>query len=119
MEDGAQNDERVMEIVSIALRQPPIERDPYLRLACQNDESLYRETVEVMKQKERLGSFMERPLIRDVDHGRPFEIGQIISDRYEIVLEIGEGGMGFVYEATDRKRNLQIAIKAAKPGFHR
>jgi eukaryotic-like serine/threonine-protein kinase len=117
MEDGARNDERVMAVVSIALRRSLAEREPYLRLACEDDESLYREAVDLVKRQERLGSFMEHPLIHDCR--RPFEIGQVISNRFEIIKEIGEGGMGFVYEAFDRKRNQRIAIKAAKPGFHR
>ena len=48
----------------------------------------------------------------------PF-VGKVIDDRYEIQQRIGEGGMGVVYEAIDRKRNLRIAIKSAKPGFQR
>ena len=106
-----------MAVVSIALRRSLAEREPYLRFACEDDESLYREAVELVKRQERLGSFMEHPLIQD--HRRPFEVGQVISNRFEIIKEIGEGGMGFVYEAFDRKRNQRIAIKAAKPGFHR
>jgi serine/threonine-protein kinase len=43
----------------------------------------------------------------------------VISERFEVIREIGEGGMGVVYEAFDRKRNLRIAIKSAKPGFQR
>jgi len=119
MENISENDERVMAIVSMALRQPPAKRESYLRVACDNDESLYRETVEVVKREERLGSFLEHPPIHNSDHGRPFEIGQVISDRYEIIREIGEGGMAVVYLAFDKKRNQRIAIKAAKPGFHR
>ena len=38
---------------------------------------------------------------------------------WESAAQIGEGGMGVVYEAIDRKRNLRIAIKSAKPGFQR
>lgn len=106
-----------MAVVSIALRQSLTERESYLRLACENDQALYREAVELVKRQERLGSFMEHPLIED--HRRPLEIGQIISNRFEILRAIGEGGMGFVYEAFDRKRNQRIAIKAAKPGFYR
>jgi serine/threonine-protein kinase len=108
-----------MAIVSIALKQPAEQREPYLRLACENDEKLYCETADLVRRNANLGSFMERPLINDIDGRRPFRIGQVISDRFEILREIGEGGMAFVYEAFDRKRNQRIAIKAAKPGFHR
>ena len=117
MEDSARNDERVMAVVSIALRQSSTDRDSFLRLACENDDELYREAAELVKRQERLGSFMEHSLIQD--HRRPFEIGQVISNRFEIIREMGEGGMGFVYEAFDRKRSQRIAIKAAKPGFYR
>ena len=106
-----------MAVVSIALRQSSTDRDSFLRLACENDDELYREAAELVKRQERLGSFMEHSLIQD--HRRPFEIGQVISNRFEIIREMGEGGMGFVYEAFDRKRNQRIAIKAAKPGFYR
>jgi tetratricopeptide (TPR) repeat protein len=43
----------------------------------------------------------------------------VIGERFEIIREIGEGGMGIVYEAFDRKRNQRIAIKSAKLGFRR
>ena len=117
MEEGSTNDDRVMAVVSVALRQSSAQRESYLRLACKDDDNLYREAVELVKRQEQLGSFMEHTLIHD--RRRPFEIGQVISNRFEIVQEIGEGGMGFVYEAFDRKRTQRIAIKAAKPGFYR
>jgi len=117
MADHADKDERVMAVVSIALRRSAAERESYLRLACESDESLYRDAIELVMRQERLGSFMEHPLIHD--QPPPFEVGNIISNRFEILRSIGEGGMGFVYEAFDRKRNRRIAIKAAKPGYHR
>jgi tetratricopeptide (TPR) repeat protein len=69
--------------------------------------------------EERMGSFLLLPAIATREFPRPFATGQIISERFEIVREIGEGGMGVVYEAFDRKRHQRIAIKSAKPGFHR
>jgi eukaryotic-like serine/threonine-protein kinase len=33
-------------------------------------------------------------------------------DRFQILRRIGSGGMGTVYEALDRERNVHIAIKA-------
>ena len=117
MINSAQNDERVAAIVSKALRQPPAKRESYLRFACNDDPELYQETAEAVKWEERMGSFLLLPAIATFP--RPFAAGQIISERFEILREIGEGGMGVVYEAFDRKRNHRIAIKSAKPGFHR
>ena len=120
MEKSEEHDKRLMAIVSIALRQPPMERQRYLRLACEEDELLCQESAELVKQEENCGDFMKSSPIRNLDHQRPFEIGQLLAlDRFEIVREIGEGGMAFVYEAFDRKRNQRIAVKAAKTGFHR
>jgi len=119
MVNSAQNDERVAAIVSKALRQPPAKRESYLRFACNDDQELYKETAAAVKWEERMGSFLLLPAIATREFSRPFETGQIISERFEIVREIGEGGMGVVYEAFDRKRGQRIAIKSAKPGFHR
>jgi serine/threonine protein kinase/tetratricopeptide (TPR) repeat protein len=119
MINSSENDERVAAIVSKALRQPPAKRESYLRFACNDDQELYQETAAAVKWEERMGSFLLLPAIATRESPRPFETGQIISERFEIRREIGEGGMGVVYEAFDRKRNQRIAIKSAKPGFHR
>ena len=119
MKTSVERDERVMTILANALQKPPAEREPYMRMACNNDEDLYREVVEAMEWEARMGSFLLEPWVEFAKLARPFQAGQVIEERFEIVREIGEGGMGIVYEAFDRKRDLKIAIKAAKPGFQR
>jgi len=119
MEKNAAHDERVMSIVAMALRQPPSEREAYIRLSCESDRQLYEEISEAVDWEGRMGSFLLHPMIAFQEFARPFEAGQVIAERFEIVREIGEGGMGIVYEAFDRKRKQRIAIKSAKPGFHR
>jgi serine/threonine protein kinase/tetratricopeptide (TPR) repeat protein len=119
MVNSAENDERVAAIVSKALRQPPAKRESYLRFACDDNQELYQETAAAVMWEERMGSFLLLPAIATREFPRPFEAGQIISERFEVLREIGEGGMGVVYEAFDRKRSQRIAIKSAKPGFHR
>jgi predicted Ser/Thr protein kinase len=119
MVNSAEKDERVAAIVSKALRQPPAKRESYLRFACNDNQELYQETAAAVMWEERMGSFLLLPAIATREFPRPFEAGQIISERFEVLREIGEGGMGVVYEAFDRKRSQRIAIKSAKPGFHR
>ena len=119
MESAAQHDQRVMELVDLVLERPPAEREPLLDSACAGDSELYREVQEMVDGEERMASFLRHPMISLTDFPRPFKPGEVVAERFEILREIGEGGMGVVFEAFDRKRGLLIAIKAAKPGFHR
>jgi serine/threonine protein kinase len=51
----------------------------------------------------------------------PLKVGSVINKRFELTLEIGEGGMGAVYKAIDRvsqeaeARNYYVAVKVLKP----
>jgi len=119
METSPKHDERVMQLVAEARRQSPAEREAFLRQECETDPILYQEVADTLRWDDRMGSFLQAPLIKLVVVARPFQTGEVIDGRFEIVRVIGEGGMGVVYEAIDRKRNLRIAIKSAKPGFQR
>jgi serine/threonine protein kinase/tetratricopeptide (TPR) repeat protein len=47
----------------------------------------------------------------------PLPPGSIFAARYQIIEELGKGGMGRVYRAWDRKLDEEIAIKFIKPGL--
>lgn len=115
-------DEHVMALAAEALKTPPGSRAVFLRNACRNDDDLYREVSEIVTWEERMEDFLSRPLIEFVDleaWERVFAPGETIAERFEIRRCVGEGGMGVVYEAFDRKRKQRIAIKCARPGFGR
>jgi len=41
--------------------------------------------------------------------------GSVFAGRYQIIEELGKGGMGKVYRAIDKKLNEQVALKLIKP----
>src|SRR6267378_7281954 len=75
-----------------------LERDAYLDGACGDDPSL-RAAVESLLQHHREDSFLENPAlgpqktIRVQDSPVAEAVGSII-DRYKLLQQIGEGGMG-------------------------
>jgi serine/threonine protein kinase len=119
MEPNPDFDCKVMCMLAMARECAPEARKQYLSDACGEDSDLLHEVAEVLAWEERMGSFLHRPLLQSMELARPFKAGDVVAGRFDIVRVIGEGGMGVVYEAFDRRRRLRIAIKAAKPGFQR
>ena len=48
-----------------------------------------------------------------------FEPGELLENRFRVLREVAQGGMGIVYEAVDEKLDRRIAIKCAKSGFRK
>ena len=44
-----------------------------------------------------------------------FQIGDLIKNRYKVLAELGQGGMGVVYKCFDEDAGIQVALKALPP----
>lgn len=119
MPSKAQDDDLVMNLVELALSRPAEERAVYLQSACEGDTELLTQVWQYVEWEERMNGFLLDPLFDPAEIEHPFEPGELLCDRFRIVREVAQGGMGIVYEATDEKLDRCIALKCAKTGFRK
>lgn len=117
MKQNVHDDDLVMNLVEMALASPPEERETCLLSACGGDTQLLETVWEYVKWEQRMEGFLRSPLHHTAPMEHPFLPGDYLQERFRIVREVAQGGMGIVYEATDEKLKRRIALKCAKRGF--
>jgi len=119
MFNNLSDDDLLMSLLETALSYPPEQREAYLLRACADDPAVREEVWKYVQAEQRMNGFLLEPLFSLDSDPSLLKPDQILEARFRIVREIGQGGMGVVYEAIDDKLGRRIAIKCAKAGFHK
>ena len=92
-----------------ALDQPADARRAWLRQACGDEEELLRDAEALLDAHDTAGDFLEQPAQLDPADLDTLPAGTMLGS-YRIGRELGRGGMGVVYLATDNL-DRDVAIK--------
>jgi serine/threonine protein kinase len=113
------------ELFHSALELPQGERGDFLERTCGGDVSLRAQIEELIETYDEAESFMETPPILDEASAGALResdeeaLAGLRLGAYEVIREIGRGGMGTVYLAAraDEEFRKQVAIKLITAGF--
>ncbi len=115
------NWQKVREIFDAALRRRPEERPGFVNEVCGDDKTLLAEVESLLSSLGSADSFMETPAVAKVAHMIEVETKKLKTGKcfghYEIMNQIGFGGMGEVYLARDKKLDRKVAIKILNEEF--
>ena len=112
--------QKLKELFQSALERPPVERSSFLDEACATDPTLRLQVESLISSHQNAGSFIE---------SSPFANPELITGNqaviapgqrlgaYEVVRQIGHGGMGDVYLAQDIRLNRKAALKLLRSEF--
>ena len=106
--------QKVKELLDAALKRSPDERRRFVGENYNGDEAVRREVESLLANAEDAAVFLEQPAVGEVAEAirqdKNLERGKCFG-HYEIIEQIGAGGMGEVYLAEDKKLDRQVAIK--------
>lgn len=109
------------EIFQAAVKIAPEQRSAYLDKACGVDLELRREVESLMQAHDATGHFLRDPVIRPQptsDYDSVAERPGATIGRYQLMEQIGEGGMGLVFVAEQQEPiRRKVALKIIKPGM--
>jgi serine/threonine protein kinase/Tfp pilus assembly protein PilF len=126
---SSSNWQKIEEIFDEAAELPRAEREAFLNEACGDDADLRREVEALLAADEQSNDFIESPIIASntlanllpdnlEDSVAPHFLGKRVG-AYELVRELGRGGMGAVYlgRRADSEFRKQVAVKLVKRGM--
>ncbi len=114
---------QLRELFRVALECEPSQRAAYLDQACANDATLQAEIESLLASHDRAEDFIETPAFTDTVKAITELSAKPIAGRrigaYQLVREIGRGGMGTVYLAqrADEQFRKFVAIKLMRRGM--
>jgi serine/threonine protein kinase len=102
--------QKVRDILEQALELGPEKRGRFLDVVCAYDRTLRSEVESLLSADGKASSgFLDSPLARSTLLSPGMRLGD-----YEIVSQIGSGGMGMVYQARDLRLSRFVAIKVLR-----
>jgi serine/threonine protein kinase len=119
------NREQLKDLFHAAVELASSDRETFLKRNCAGDDGLHRELSALLSAHEAAGNFIDSPALIDIglvsqaeDPDPTALIGRRLGS-YEIVREIGHGGMGTVFLAVraDDQYRKQVAIKLVNRGM--